>query len=267
MQFGLIEESCHHDRRGRYCSKCGRETNPPRLTFRTLMTELSANWLQKGFRQTALGLLVAPGRQVRRYLLDDRMLMVRPITYLVVISAFHLWVLSLAGPGHGRLDPETLQLSGEALQNKLLLAALGWFNDRFYQFALLQAAMVALLLRFVFYRGSRLKLPEYTILMTYVLAQSFLMQAVLALLLVPFQTALPSGLRLLIATLYSSWAIAQFHQQENPSGLLKGAASYLAGLMLMFALLLGGFALVLISADGAVGNGRAVENSPVKSVP
>ncbi len=267
MRFGPSEEACDHDRQGRFCSKCGREIDPPRMTFKALMAELSAVWLQKGFRQTAIGLLVAPGRQVRRYLFKDRLLLVRPVSYLIVAAAFHLWVLSLQGMDRGHFDDAALGFTGQAPKDKVVLAAIGWLYDHFYHFALLQAAVAALLLRFVFYRRSGLTLPEYTILMTYGLAESLLIQGIIGLALLPSQIPLPGSVRLLIGLVYNGWVIADMHGARRVTGLLKAFAAYLAAIGLIFVLLIGAVFALETEGPAVMNEVQSIEGTLPKSAP
>lgn len=228
----LKSQTCSHDYRGRFCSRCGVEINPPRLTIHALLAELSASWLQRGFRQTFIGLLLSPGRQIARYLKTDRNLLIKPVSYLIVISAFHLFVLSQFSATGDQLDQVALGLEPASRQNLLLVASLRWLLDHFYQFALAQAALIAVLLRFVFYRSKQYTLAEYIIFMTYVTAQSVLLQAIGTLGFLPTHHPMPALVHLAIAFLYTSWAISQFMEAETTADYLKAAVGYFTALAL-----------------------------------
>ena len=243
LRISGTDGGCTHDRHGRFCSQCGLELDPPRLTFLALYQELSASWLKRGFRQTALGLLLAPGVQLREYLRHDRTLLIKPISYLLVVAAFHLWVLSLIGQSKGDIDPVVLGFDSPATADPALLQAVRWLMHHFWQIALVQAALVALSLRFVFYRRSGYSLAEYMIVVIYLLTQSILMQALLTLFYIPFQQPMPGAVHLLIGGVYITFAIGQFHNAAGPAAWVRALASYALAMLVVLGAL---FALLTI---------------------
>ncbi|MBB4065678.1 DUF3667 domain-containing protein [Gellertiella hungarica] len=218
---------CQHDRHGRFCSKCGLETDPPRLTFSAMAMEFVASWLQKGFRQTAFGLLLAPGHQIRAYLSENRNLLVKPVNYLLILAAFHYWVLGLYGERGGGIDPAALGLSGPDASDAAAVHMARWLVEHFYQIALLQAVLSALLIRYVFYRREGWSLPEYTIAMTYIMAENLLIQSLVDLLFTPFHRVPPSGLHYAVGATYTIFAIGQFLGARHPRQWLRVALAYL----------------------------------------
>lgn len=225
-------ETCQHDRHGRFCSKCGIEFEPARLTFHALWAELTAGWLQKGFRQTAIGLLLAPGRQIRTYIRMDRNLLVKPVSYLIVISAFQLWVFSLYSHGSD-VNPSVLGMQPGGREEAGEWDVINWILHHYYQFELALAGFTALLLRFVFYRRSGYSMPEIMIFMTYVLAQSLLLQTVLSLVLYLCGMPLPVNLRTAVGLVFTVWAIGSFMEARTVMGWLRAIGSYATVLALV----------------------------------
>ena len=230
---------CDHDRRGRYCSRCGLEIDPPPLTFRTMGTEFVASWLQRGFRATAFGLLLAPGHQIRHYLLENRNLLVKPVNYLLVMSAFHYWVLSLYGQAGGGIDPAALGLSDVGPQARAAVEGVRWLYANFYQMALLQAAVTALLLRYVFFREERWTLPEYTIAMTYIMAENLLIQSVLALCFTPFHRVPWGSLQFVGGAGFTLFATAHFLEVKSVACWLRVALAQMLAAIAGVAALIG----------------------------
>lgn len=200
---------CDHDRHGRYCSKCGLEVDPPRLTFQTIAVEFLAIWLQRGFRDTIVGLTLAPGHQIRHYLKENRALLVKPVNYLIVIAAFRYWALTLYNTRSDGIDDAVLGLHGSAAEKAVLEPAVRWLYDHYYQLELLQAVLMALLLRFVFFRRAGFTLPEFTIAVTYIVAQSTLIQGLLELFFTPFHRVPPQGLMATASLGYTAFALSQ----------------------------------------------------------
>lgn len=156
-----------------------------------------------------------------------------------MVAAFHLWVLSLLSHANGDIDPAALGLTDAGSMDPVLVQALLWLMHHFYQFALLQAALMALSLRFVFYRHSDYSLAEYVLVVTYLLTQSILIQAVLTLLYIPFQRPMPALVHLAIGVGYVSFGIAQFHRAARPLEWLRALSAYATAMLLVFMTLIG----------------------------
>lgn len=234
MFKSLLGTPCNHDSFGRYCSKCGHERLPSRLTFKSLIEEFVASWLQKGFRQTVIGLLVAPGQQLRRYLQSDRTLLVKPVSYLVIIVAFDYWILSLTKGGAESLTAIGLGVDATADDDPVMTEALVWLMQHGLEYSLAQALILAGLLRFVFYRKRYISMAELTIFSTYVLAQSLLLKGVLNTLLIPINTAAPGGFVMLLGIVYNTWAIASFMDGISVRGIVKAAAAVFSSIVASF---------------------------------
>lgn len=230
MLRSLAITPCDHDRHGRYCSKCGQEVEPAPLTFATMATEFVATWLQRGFRATVLGLTLAPGQQIRHYLRQDRSLLVKPVSYLVIMSAFRYWTVSLHSRTAGKLDATAMGLAGASGEERQLLPVVGWVYDHFYQIQLVQAALLALMLRFVFFRRSGTSLPEFTIAMTYILAQSTMINGLLHLFSLPFGRLPPEMLTLAAGTGFTLFGIVQFLQVRDIGGIARVLGAQMATL-------------------------------------
>lgn len=233
---------CEHDHHGRYCSKCGQETDPAPLDFRTIANEFVAAWLQRGFRASVIGLTLAPGNQIRHYLRQDRSLLVKPVSYLIVIAAFHYWVLGLYNPGRQGLDDAVIGLSPQESHGQTG-TALRWMFEHFYQLQLFQAILMALILRFVLFRGSGFRLPEFTIASTYILAQTTLFQSVITLFFTPFHQVPPQGLPLLVSTAYTAFALSQLLGVRRPGQFARVLLAQALAIVTSLVVLVGGLAL------------------------
>lgn len=234
MLKSLLGTPCNHDSFGRYCSKCGHERLPPRLTFKSLIEEFIASWLQKGFRQTVFGLFIAPGQQLRRYIKADRTLLVKPVSYLILIVAFNYWILSLTKGGAESLTAVGLASESTSGSDPVMTEALVWLMQHNFEFSLFQAFMLAGLLRFVFYRKRHLSMAELTIFSTYVLAQSLLLKGLLNVVLIPTNTAAPGWVVMLMGIVYNTWAIASFMDGISVGGVLRALSSIFTSIVASF---------------------------------
>lgn len=251
MLRSLMPLPCQHDHNGRFCCKCGQEVEPARLTFAAMATEFMAGWLQRGFRATVIGLLLAPGVQIRHYLTENRSLLVKPVNYLIVMSAFHYWTLQLHSRSTGRLDNAALGIDPADRDMRLLAPALQWVYDHFYMIQLFQAGLLALMLRFVFFRRSGATLPEFTIAMTFLVAQSTLLNGLLHLLFVPVGMLPPSALLLVTGAGYTFFGIAQLMRVEDAGGYARVVGAQLSAAFVSLIVILVGM-LFWLGKEGAL---------------
>lgn len=235
---------CIHDRHGRYCSKCGVELDPPPLTFRSIATEFLAVWLQRGFRDTVVGLTFAPGHQIRHYLRENRGLLVKPVNYLIVIAAFRYWSLTLYNRAEKEIDDAVLGIDGTVPQHSAIETGIRWIYDHVYQIQFLQAALMALILRFVFFRRAGFSLPEFTIAVIYILAQSTMIQGVLALFFTPFHHVPPATLTTAAGVAYTFFALSQLLSPVTAGKMLRIAAVQVVVMATAVALLVAVFLLL-----------------------
>lgn len=216
---------CEHDSFGRYCSKCGHERAPARLTFRSLLDEFIASWLQKGFRQTVIGLFIAPGHQIRRYLKADRTLLIKPVSYLIVLVAFNYWILSLTKAGSETLIGSSYSAQATGEDEKAIAEALTWLSKHGFEFSLVQAFIAALLLRLIFYRKRHMSLAELTIFMTYVFAQVLLLKTLVNVVWLPTGTIAPVALVAPLGLAFNIWATASFMGGVSLRGMIRATLS------------------------------------------
>lgn len=256
-------EPCRHDRHGRYCSKCGLEIDPPRLTFRTIWSDLLFSWLQQGFRQTFVGLLVAPGHQVRHYLKEDRTRLIKPVSYLLIAAALDYWVVRQTGhDAAGNVTTTAMGIdAATAATEPMIVEFSRWLVTHIWQIMLAQAALMALLMRYVFFRRIGHTLAEFTIFLTYVLAQSILLQTIAGLFFIPYGHPLPNWAHLAIGGGYTIFAIAQFTGTVRPPGILRAIGTYAVAVVLALSVAVGAYELVRANAALLSGRTSAIGES------
>lgn len=201
----FAKTACRHLEAGRYCQACGKEMVPTPVTFQFLREEILANWIRKGLVKTVLGLFLTPGRVVHRYLYDDREALIRPLTYLVVMLAF---VASIDGAFPRGVPAGSASVS----------PALDWVLQHLLYLQLFQSMLIALMMRFVFFRHARATLPELTVMMMYLLAQSALIHGTVIFFAHGAPTWRSETLSLLLRLAYSVYGVGQFYAADGQPG-------------------------------------------------
>lgn len=179
---------------------------PPRINREHFEEELANKWLEKGFRNTLFGLFTAPGKRIYDYIHNDREVLLKPVAYLLMTTAFMLVINS-----------------NFPRQNNDMSDEINALFDNMAYLQLLHAAILSWLMTRVFYRAQGYNFYENAVVATYVLAQVLLIDGVFILLQHFLSFTWLSNLDTVISLLYCSLAIAQFYQARVWSDYLKAA--------------------------------------------
>jgi hypothetical protein len=84
-------KNCGYSVEGNYCSHCGQKASVGRITFSSILQEVSESIFQvnKGFSHTLIGLFVRPGDSINEYLEGKRKSHFKPIAYLLILSTVY----------------------------------------------------------------------------------------------------------------------------------------------------------------------------------
>jgi hypothetical protein len=207
---------CVHRQIGRYCPDCGKDLQPEPITRQTVLHELVENWWEKGVLHTLIGLLLRPGVMIRRYIESDRDILVKAVAYIAVALALNIALRARFLPGSTTTDLSVIEM----LQNEPLIIPL------------LSALISALVLHFIFYRGSSAGFFGTLVMRIYVLAQATLLVVFADLAMELFLANRSMGrnvARLTVGLGYTIYAVRQFYAGEGHGGWLRAIAAVIGG--------------------------------------
>ncbi len=220
---------CEHLEGYPYCPLCGKKLVVKRIDSSILDENKVEYWLTKIFRQTLLGLFIAPGQRIRTFIQTDREVLTRPLPYLVLTAAVAHW---------------TSGLSNELAQcgNSVLCQ---WAMDNPVPVELAQTMILATVLRFVFFRNSGYNIWEFATLFMYLLAQCFLISAGFDVFYYIAGMDPSVWSALLACNVYVLFAVVQFFDDKSARGILK----VFVAVLLALALFVFGVGLLSLVAD------------------
>lgn len=207
---------CAHRQAGRFCPDCGKDLRPQPIDRRAVLGELAENWWEKGVLHTLVGLFRQPGVLIRRYIEQDRDLLVKPVPYIAVILALNYAVRSRVLPAS---DTTNLSLI-EMLRNEPVALPL------------LAALISALVLHYFFYRQSSTGLFGTMVMRLYVLAQAtiLVLAADLLIELMTSERGVGRNLtRLAVGLGFTMLAVRQFYAGEGRGGWIRAVAAVICG--------------------------------------
>lgn len=176
-----ICQNCDAQTIGRYCHKCGQQTDITRLNFADFFRELMDTlWgLDHGLLFTLKKLVYFPKEAIRGYLDGKRKSMIKPLQYLVLVSALTLAVshgVHYLFKNHSGLTTTTVKKSVRVShENESTLYQMG---ARFSKIGaqnlgllLLGFIPFAALFSFWFFKKSNLNYWEHLVINVYIVAQ------------------------------------------------------------------------------------------------
>ena len=211
-----MSDDCAHRQVGRFCPECGKDLRPEPIDQRAVLGELAENWWEKGVLTTLVGLFRQPGVLIRRYIEEDRDLLVKPIPYAAVILAFCFYL-------RARFLPET---------GSSEISLVEAMRDDPVVLPLVYALVSSLMLHFVFYRRSRVGLFGTMVMRLYVVAQATLLMVLFDLLLrltTPELGIEHNLARLALGIAFNIFAVHQFYAGEGRGGWIRAAAAVVCG--------------------------------------
>lgn len=218
-----MSDACAHRTMGRYCPDCGKDLRPEPIDRRAVLGELAENWWEKGVLHTLIGLFRQPGTLIRRYIEEDRDLLVKAVPYIAVALALNYAVRARFLPGSDTTDLGLIVM----MRNEPLIMPL------------LSALISALVLHFVFYRGASAGLFGTMVLRLYILAQAtFLVLAIdlLLQLVTPDRSVGRNLARLAFGLGFTIFAVRQFYAGEGRGGWIRAITAVLCGELALIAL-------------------------------
>lgn len=228
---------CEHKRGEKFCPKCGKQLIVEPINPRFIAEQFYAAWMLKGFRDTLLGLFVRPGHLIRDYLVADRDLIVKPVLYLTLCATFFAWTNS--------------HFTRDAICAKEAEWFCEWIFQHVAAMQTLQAVILTLSIKYIFFRKSSFGLMEIFAFSMYVLAQILLISALFIFISFHINAQMILGVSLLVRMLYESVATSQFFEAKSARDHLRAAAAVLTSVLLFFAVSLTAAVAVYLMMDSS----------------
>lgn len=207
---------CAHRQAGRFCPDCGKDLRPEPIDRRAVLGELVENWWEKGVLHTLIGLFRQPGVLIRRYIEEDRDILVKAVPYIAVALALNYALRARFLPESTATELSII----ETLQQEPLVIPL------------LSALISALVLHVIFYRGGSAGLFGTIVMRLYILAQATLLVVAVDLAMQLFMTDRSIGrnlTRLAFGLGFTIFAVRQYYAGEGRGSWIRAVAAVICG--------------------------------------
>ena len=232
-------KNCGHIVQDTYCGHCGQKVNVDRITFSSLLNELTESVFQvnRGFFYTLINLFVSPGKSIREYLEGHRKKHFKPIAYLLTFSTVYFIVTQLSGQ-HTWMDDLISGFAQGGSGKEEIPAILNWFAKN-YAYTTLLLLPVFSFASFLSFLGLEKNYFEHLVINSYATGQQAIIYSIFALLKINFSGELLEVLPLVIAVSYTFWVYWQVFDQGNRLiVVMRSVLTYVLHLILSFGILI-----------------------------
>ena len=216
-------KNCSAEVNQNYCPNCGQPTKLKRIDGKYIMHEIKhiLNF-ERGILFTVRELLLRPGENVRNFISENRIRLVKPIVFIIVTSLIYSLINHFfhIEDGYVKFDETKQSATGLIFQ---------WVQDHYGYANIIMGIFIAFWTK-LFFRKYNYNFFEILILLCFVMGIGMLIYSVFAL----FQGLIHIDLMQIasiVGIIYSAWAIGQFFDKSKFSNYVKAFFSYLLGFL------------------------------------
>jgi len=234
----MICKNCTNEVSLNYCPNCGQAAKLKRIDGHYIQHEIEhVLHFEKGIFYTVKELLIRPGQNVREFISDNRVRLVKPIIFIIIASLIYTIVSHFfhVEDGYMKFDEGT-KTTGVIFE---------WIKGHYGYSNIIIGIFIALWLK-LFFRKYDYNFFEILILLCFVIGVSMLIFSFFAVIegLTKFKIMQISGM---LGIVYCTWAIGQFFDKSKVASYLKAIAAYMLGMITFtFSTLLLGYLFDLI---------------------
>jgi Protein of unknown function (DUF3667) len=226
-------KNCNTEATQNYCPNCGQAISLRRIDRSYISHEIEhVLHFERGILYTIRELITNPGENVRKFILENRARLVKPIIFIIVTSLIYTLVNHFfhIEDGYVKFEESTKSTTGIIFK---------WVQEHYGYANIIMGVFIAFWTK-IFFRKYGYNFFEILILLCFVMGMGMLIYAFFAL----FQGLTKIDLMQVAGILgiaYCSWAIGNFFDKKKPINYLKALASYILGMItsLFFAIAMG----------------------------
>lgn len=204
-----------------YCSNCGNPKELKRIDRNYIFSEIgSVLNFDKGILYTIKELLIRPGVTIRRFILEDRNRIVKPITFIIVSSLIYTFLREFL---HFEDDYIYVNNSDSSTSTNIFK----WIQNNYGYGNLLMGIFIALWTKILF-KKYEYNFYEILILLFFVMGIGMLFLAFFGIIegLTKLKVLQFGGMAFVI---YATWGIGQFFDRKKWTNYLKALLAYFLG--------------------------------------
>lgn len=206
-----------------FCANCGQAKSLKRIDAHYIVHEIEhILHFERGILYTIRELAIHPGKNIRKYLSENRSRLVKPIIFIIITSLIYTLFTHFF-----HIDDSYVKY--HEVKKSSVTPIIAWLQGHYGYANILMGVFIAWWLK-LFFRKSYFNFYETLILLCFVMGMGMLIFS----LFVIFQGITHINVMTLagvIAIIYSTWAIGQFFEQKKFSSYFKALAAYILGMI------------------------------------
>ncbi|KVV14029.1 DUF3667 domain-containing protein [Flavobacterium sp. TAB 87] len=233
-------KNCNIEIDSKFCPDCGEPTKLKRIDGLYIIHEIKhVLHFEKGILYTIKELLLNPGENIRHFINENRVRLVKPIIFIIITSLIYTLINHFF-----QLEDGYVKFDGDKLSttNKIF----NWVQAHYGYANIIIGIFIAFWIK-IFFKRYGYNFFEILILLCFIMGMQMLIFS-LSSFLEGLTTINMMQFGSIIGLIYIIWAIGQFFEEKKFSNYLKAFASYFLGMICatLFALAIGAFVDIFI---------------------
>ena len=223
-------KKCGEELKGDYCSKCGNPKTLKKINGSYIISEIvSVLNFDKGIFYTIKELLLRPGKNVQKFIHNDRNRLVKPIIFVIVCSLIYSITQQL-------LKFEDGYVSAGGFGDSAITKIYQWIQQNYGYANILMAVFIAGWIK-LFFKKYKYNFFEIIILLCFTMGIGMLIYTTFGIIesITKIKVLHIGGI---IGFIYISWAIGQFFDKTKKMNYLKGIFAYFLGMITFYFLVI-----------------------------
>ena len=216
-------KNCENEIINSFCSHCGHPRELRRIDGKYIVSEIgSVLNFNKGILYTIRELVLRPGLSIRKFIIEDRNRLVRPIIFIIICSLIYTIAQQFLHFEDGYVN---YQDSEDTTTAKIF----AWAQNNYGYANIIMAGFIGFWIKILF-RKYNFNFFEILILLCFVMGIGMLVYTVFGVLesVTKLRILHIAGL---LGFVYASWAIGQFFDKSKKMNYFKGFISYILGFL------------------------------------
>lgn len=216
-------KNCNTELNSKFCPDCGQPKTVKKIDGQYIIHEIEhVLHFEKGILFTIKELFTNPGENVRHFITENRVRLVKPIIFIIVTSLIYTIVNHFfhIEEGYVKFDETKQSATGSIFK---------WTQDHYGYSNIIMGVFIAFWAK-IFFKKYNYNFFEILILLCFVMGMGMLIFAVFAV----FQGIFHKDLMQIagvVGVAYCTWAIAQFFDKKKKINYIKAFASYILGML------------------------------------
>ncbi len=219
-------KNCNANINSKFCADCGQPTNLKRIDGKYIIHEIEhVLHFERGILYTIRELAINPGQNIRKYLLENRSRLVKPIIFIIITSLIYTILNQVFHLEDGYVIYRETDIENPSAVGSIVK----WVKAHYGYANILMGVFIALWLK-IFFRKSNFNFYEILIMLCFVQGMAFLIFSLFVIIhgITHFNIMKFAGI---FGIGYCIWAIGQFYDKQKLVSYIKSLFAYILGMI------------------------------------